>query len=304
MEKDKLKKAEAKVRQCYSTWDESYYNDYYASATAYPPVHVDIVRKQLQDFRPSRLLDAGCGPASMLRDLDNPGLDRYGFDLTPEMVAEAKRVMASQGVPSDHVWQGNVLDKAAFLAPDKKDFDTSICFGVLPHIPANLDKQVLENLSASVRKGGLVMVEARNKLFALFTLNSYSHDFFMNSLVDLPLLKQAANPKEAVLLDEVSAVIERHFRMDLPPIRKGKQDEPGYDEVISRTHNPFELSEVAKSIGLRDVSILFYHYHCLPPMVEAMIPEFFRKASLDLEDPFDWRGYFMASAFILVGYRV
>ena len=33
----------------------------------------------------------------------------------------------------------------------------------------------------------------------------------------------------------------------------------------------------------------------------AAVPEFFRGLSLAMEDPSDWRGYFMVSAFLLAG---
>ena len=110
-------KLEQAVRACYSTWGERYYADYYESDQAYPPVHTAIVRQLLKDSGARSVLDAGCGPASMLRDLELPGLERYGFDLTPEMVKEARIVLARQGVPQDHVWEGSVLDAAAACQP-------------------------------------------------------------------------------------------------------------------------------------------------------------------------------------------
>jgi hypothetical protein len=93
------------------------------------------------------------------------------------------------------------------------------------------------------------------------------------------------------------------FRMDVPPIRKGKSGEPGYDEVLSRTHNPLVLREQFAAAGFSNVRVLFYHYHCMPPMFEARMPEIFRKLSMEMENPNDWRGYFMASAFIVTGQR-
>ena len=93
--------------------------------------------------------------------------------------------------------------------------------------------------------------------------------------------------------------IDGMFRTDLPPVRTGKDGKPGYDEVLSRTHNPFEMRTLAEQLGLVDIEILFYHYHALPPMLEASIPKTFRASSLELESPRDWRGHFLASAFIL-----
>jgi SAM-dependent methyltransferase len=296
---------ERSVRACYATWSARYYDDYYRGASAYPPVHTDIVRNTLRDAGARTLLDAGCGPASMLRDLGDLGLERWGFDLTPEMVVEARRVLAPQGVAASRIWEGSVLDPAAFRPADapRDGFDAAICFGVLPHIPAEADEDVLRNLCNAVRPGGLVALEARNELFALFTLNRYSRAFFRVALIGEARLKAAATPDESAALERALGELDERFRMDLPPLRKGRQGEPGYDEVLSRTHNPFVLRDVAAAAGLTDVEVLFYHFHALPPMLEPSIPALFRRASVAMEDPRDWRGHFMASAFVLIGRR-
>jgi SAM-dependent methyltransferase len=294
---------EDSIRDCYRTWSGRYYDEYYRAAGAYPPVHVDLVRRELRAHGTSTLLDAGCGPASMLRDLAWPGLERWGFDLTPEMVAEAQRVLGQQGVAQDRVWQGSALDPAAYRgAADAPSagFDAAICFGVLPHVPAEADAQAIANLAAAVRPGGLVAIEARNALFALYTQNRFTSQFFRERLIDSEALRKR------VEADAVEGALERldaQFRMDLPPIRKGYEGEQGYDEVLSRTHVPFELAAQARAAGLSDVRILFYHFHALPPMCEAAFPEAYRAASVAMEDPEDWRGHFMASAFVLVGVR-
>ena len=297
--KDKL---ETSVRSCYSTWGPRYYEDYYRSSDAYPPVHTEIVRDLLQTSGVSNVIDAGCGPASMLRDLIDLNLDLYGFDLTPEMVVEAKRVLSMRGQSSENIWLGSVLDEAAFSGGPKsgEKYDAGICFGVLPHVPKSADRTVLENFANVVRPGGLVAIEARNELFSLFTLNRYSQDFFQERLIRSEYFKDCSDQEKSVL-KQVSSDLSGHFRMDLPPLRKGYEDEPGYDEVLSRTHNPFELKSLAEEVGLVDVDVLFYHYHALPPMMEQMVPDLFRRESLAMENPKDWRGYFMASAFILVG---
>jgi 2-polyprenyl-3-methyl-5-hydroxy-6-metoxy-1,4-benzoquinol methylase len=293
-------KVEQAVQHCYSTWSDSYYRDYYQSDAAYPPVHTQIVRDELTRAGVASVLDAGCGPASMLRDLNGLGLDRYGFDLTVEMVVEARRVMAAQNVPESHIWDGSVLDQSSFRTPSQ-GYGAAICFGVLPHIPTDQDATALANLTAAVQPGGLVLVEARNQLFALFTLNRYSRDFFRETLIDEAALRAEADPEEAGAIDVALEELDHRFRVDLPPVRTGKLDEPGYDQVLSRTHNPFEMKNAAEAAGLVDVETLFYHYHALPPLVEGLLPRTFRDRSLALESPRNWRGHFLASAFILKG---
>ena len=102
---------------------------------------------------------------------------------------------------------------------------------------------------------------------------------------------------------EVLDGLRERFRMDIPPIRRGKENEPGYDEILSRTHNPFVLKQQFIAAGLSDVDVLFYHFHCLPPMFESIVPDIFQQQSVAMENPHDWRGHFMASAFFVTGRR-
>src|SRR5882672_8938046 len=160
--------AGACVAACYATWSESYYDDYYGPRAAYPPVHVDLILGLLRRAGSRTVLDAGCGPASMLRHLVRAGFEVGGFDLTPGMVDEARRVLAEEGVDPGRVWQGNVQDPASYRPlPGGQAHDAAICVGVLPHIEVAAQAAVLANLRNSVKPGGLVVVEARNQLFSL-----------------------------------------------------------------------------------------------------------------------------------------
>lgn len=293
---------ERSVRACYSSWGRTYFDDYYGPDAPYPPVHVDLVRAELLAADARSVLDAGCGPASMLRLL--PGeLQRYGFDVTPEMVQEARRVLGLQSVPSDHVWEGSVLDERAFVGPGGLSrFDAVLCVGVLPHVPEGQDERVIENLRRATRPGGRVLVEARNQLFALFSLNRYTSRLFLNDLVPVERLRAAAG-EEAASLEVALTSLEDTFRNDLPPLRAGSDDEPGYDEVISRTHNPLVLRDLMVESGFAEVGIRFYHWHALPPQFGEQVPATQRAVSLELERPDDWRGLVMASAFLVVGTR-
>lgn len=243
----------------------------------------------------------------MLRLLDGIGLARYGFDLTPEMIDEAKIVLGKQGVDAGNLWAGSVTDRTSFRAPKENPagYDAVICIGVLPHIPHEADRQVIENLKNSVRPGGRVLVEARNQMFALFTLNRFTSDLFIDTLIDESnFRKQAGSDEEQSGIDRAIAQLKTHFRLDLPPLRPSpNKDDPSYDEILSRTHNPFALKQLAEEIGLKDVEMLFYHFHAVPPMLEREIPELARRAALTLENPRDWRGYIQASAFILCAVR-
>jgi 2-polyprenyl-3-methyl-5-hydroxy-6-metoxy-1,4-benzoquinol methylase len=293
---------EQQVTACYSTWGESYYEDYFGERAPYPPVHRDLVIRVLERAGAKTLLDAGCGPASMLRDMP-PDLEIYGFDLTPEMVDEARRVLSARGLPPERIWEGSVLDRASFRPQggSRDSFDATICIGVLPHVEEKDDEVVLRNVWSSLEPGGVAIVEARNQLFSLFTMNRYSHELFMSQLIPGAALQEQAHPDEPLraALDEVESM----FRLDEPPIRTGSAGQPGYDQVLSRSHNPLTMKQLFIDSGFEDVEVLFYHFHALPPLAGKHVPRLAREVSLAMENPTDWRGHFMASAFLLVGTR-
>lgn len=293
---------EAAVQACYSTWSGTYYDDYYGAKASYPPVHRDLLKRVLREAAVQTLLDAGCGPASFLRELTDGGMDLYGFDLTPQMVVEARRVMSVFGVPGSHFWEGSVTRRESFRPAHSERglYDAAVCVGVFPHIPAEMDSTAIGNLKSVVRPNGLIIVEARNELFGLFTLNRYSSALFEHRLIQVARLKANA-PEESEKIDAAVSALRKRFRMDLPPVRGGMAGEPGYDEVLSRLHNPFELREQFVQHELKDIRLLFYHFHSLPPQLASSAPKLFLEESLRRENPEDWRGYFMASGFFVVG---
>lgn len=298
---------EENVRACYSTWGATYYDDYLGNNASYPPVHAELLKRLLVDTQVRRVLDAGCGPASFLRNLDGAVMDLYGFDVTTEMVEEGKRVFVEKGWNPDHIWEGSVVDAAAYFVPDEKShqlFDVAVCIGVLPHVPSEHDGTVIKNLHGAVKDGGFVAIEARNQLFALYTLNRYSHEFFMNDLLRIDHIVPKAGPEKSALKAQLKK-LSRHFRRRVPRIRRGKRQELGYDEVLSRTHNPLLIRQQMEDAGFSDIRLHFYHWHALPPMYGTAVPDLFRRESLALEGASeDWRGHFMASAFIAVGEKL
>ena len=291
------------VAACYSSWADNYFDRYYGPSAPYPPVHADLILEMLLADGVTSVLDAGCGPASFLRHISDTSIQWHGFDLTPEMVKEAAKVARDLDRPSSEIWVGSVLKDDSFRSPSRTAFDGAVMVGVLPHVPAGHDEQVLRRLHDAVVPGGSLIAEARNALFGMFTLNRASFELFTETLIDWEALQREANPGEANTLEGLREALAARFRMDLPPVRSGQRGQKGYDEVLSRTHVPFELADCARRAGWRDVSLHYAHYHVLPPMFERVVPEFFRTASMAMEDPNDWRGVVMASTVIIWGRR-
>lgn len=292
---------ENQIRACYSSWAHTYFANYYGENSTYPPMHAEVAKRILLTNGVRRLLDAGCGPGSFLQYISDTDIEWHGFDLVPEMTAEANKVVESLGKLDSEVWTGSVLNDESFESPSGVQFDGAVLIGVLPHVPEGSDGLVLRRLLDSVGPGGTLIAEARNALFGLFSLNRPSYELFVQTLIDLDSIKAWADTAAIAVLSEVELDLKSRFAMELPPLRVGAENELGYDEVLSRTHVPFELEEVARQSGWVDVKIHYAHFHALPPMYESQFPDFYRKIGILREDPKDWRGLVMASTFLISG---
>lgn len=291
------------VGQFYKSAADNYSDQYHPSYKKYPAnlKRLELLLARFQDIKAKSLLDCGCGEATPISRIYDTGIEVWGFDYAPEMVERAKANLESTGL-SNRVWQGDITKASSFRPvginlPEK--FDVCLALGVLPHLTTEEDVHALRNMAAVIRQGGRIFVECRNELFGLFTLNRYSYALFCDKLIGVKQL-QNKHPQYSSQLEEVSTELQKFFRLDVPPIRRGTASAPGYDAILSKFHNPFEVGDLFAKAALRIRHIHFYHYHAIPPLFEKKDPELFRKLSLEMEgNSLDWRGYFMASAFVV-----
>ena len=296
-----MDKWKQEVQKHYKSAVDDYTRQYQPIYDEYPAnqKRLDFMIKRLSALRPSTLLDCGCGEGSPIRSIAETGIEVWGFDFVPEMVEKAKSNLKPIGL-SDRVWAGDITDLKSFKpsgieTPDT--FEVCMAMGVFPHLTDEV--HALKNMAAVTRNGGRIFVEFRNELFSLFTLNRYSYAFYKDNLMKTASL-ESEKPESSAEIHAITEKIKPFFSLDQPPVRSGSADAPGYDTILSKFHNPLNLSPLFKSVGLKIEDIFFYHYHAIPPMFEREHSHLFRDASLEMEqDPHDWRGYFMASAFVI-----
>lgn len=239
-----------------------------------------------------RVIEVGVGEGTPLATLGKAGVEVWGFDISPAMVETSQARMKELGMDPDHIFRADIQDPTTYVQVFKGGlFDGLMAMGVMPHV-AN-DDMVLENMSALVRPGGTVFVEFRNSLFSLFTFNRYTADFILNDL----LAGVSSKVKEAVARD-----LESRLRMDMPPMRTTVEgsDAPGYDAILSRFHNPFEVFDLFERHGFEQAKLLWYHYHPAMPYLESGMQALFREEAIRLEhEASGWRGLFLCSAFVV-----
>ena len=102
-----------------------------------------------------------------------------------------------------------------------------------------------------LKKGGLVFIEFRNDLFAAFTLNKYSLDFFLNRVLDLDSF-----PKDAA--KEVIDFYQERLKVDKIITKEdGKLD---YTDVLAKFRNPLCIEEeLFRPNGFKIENFHFYH---------------------------------------------
>jgi SAM-dependent methyltransferase len=284
MEFDSTMKSAAEEFGAEST---TYDRNYDPTANRYPDhiFRLNIFNDLLASLRPRSILDAGCGSGIPLLTFLNNGFDAYGFDLSLEMVAQAKRNVSRWGHDESRVFHG---DLDSFVPPIAEKFDAIVGLGTVYYTPDT--RTTLQNLLNNLASDGHLIFSLRNELFSMFSLNSYSAEYLREQMY--PTSKFSEELRQSV--DEFL-----HLRFDDTSITREFKN---IDErqVKSHFHNPLTIvSTLLEPLNLELVNIYYYHFHALPPIFEHTHTDEFRKLSASIENPTDWRGIFMASCFIV-----
>lgn len=252
---------------------------------------LQLLVTRLAQSRVRRVYEVGVGEGTPLATMAKMGFEVAGCDISESMVERARETFSRHGLEADRIQWGDVEDSTTLAAQvGDERFDAVIAAGVMPHV--RNDRLFLENAKMFLRPGGKVLIEFRNKLFSLFTFNRYTKEFILDDLL-------------AGVSDEIKAVVarelDRRLATDLPPVRATTAaGAPGYDVILSKFHNPFELEALYASAGFTNFRIHWYHYHPAPPMLEKEIGAAFREQAMRLEhESSNWRGYFLCSAGVV-----
>jgi len=270
------------IKRYYDNQAKEYADVYKDNYEGYPAnqIRLELIVKHLKEKNIKTVLDCGCGTCGPMIRLLNEGFDVKGFDFSEEMVNQGKEELKKSDYDPELVFLGDIEDPFQVFG----SFDSAIALGVFPHL-SNAQK-ALSNIEKRLNPKGSVFIEFRNGLFSLFSFNKYTYEFLFNKLMDISPLPEEARR-------EITNYFYGRLEMD-----EWKPNE--YGNTGANFHNPLTIGPwLFNPCGFTIEKIHFYHYHGLPPMFEKKYPKEFRELSLKMEDPDDWRGYFMASAFVV-----
>jgi ubiquinone/menaquinone biosynthesis C-methylase UbiE len=145
-----------------------------------------INKAWIQKFLPkpgSRVLDIGGGPGRYSIWLAWQGYRVTLADLSPDLLAIARRKAAEEGVELDQVVEANAVDLSRF---DDNSFDAILCLGPMYHLLEESDRQaVAGELFRVLNRGGHAFVAFLNHLGALRAAVNQDIPFFTPYTFDI-----------------------------------------------------------------------------------------------------------------------
>ena len=267
--------------------ETSYYSQLYKKINfkeSYPAdvKRLEIFKLLIKKYKPKTIVDAGCGAGMPLIQIKKMGFNITGYDKAKNMVQEAKANLIKYKLPE------NLIDTGNFENPKHiKDNSIDCILGMGTFYYSKKFIQTLKNQRKKLKKNGRLIFSLRNQLFDIATLNNYSIKFFSN-LYEINKSNKYIKKKYLRLFQGYS---DR---------KKFKLNNIDDSQVYSKTYNPLTIENLILSkVGLKCNGIYFYHFHALPPIFENIDKINFRKQSFKIEKPNDWRGYFIASGFVV-----
>jgi cyclopropane fatty-acyl-phospholipid synthase-like methyltransferase len=248
------------------------------------------VQRLLAEAGVTSLYELGVGDATPLSTIGSTGIQVAGHDISPEMVKFARANMEARGLDPALISLLDAQDAGAIAAEREMrgQFDAVMALGVIPHVSD--DNAFVAAMDTFVKPGGRLILQFRNSMFSMFTFNRLTKEFILDELL-------VGVPEEIRAV--VASDLDARLAVDKPPVRTRPTGD-GYDEILSRFHNPFELAQVVEKHGFSGVKYHWYNYHPAYPMIANQIAaRAYREAQVALEHEGTWRGMFLCSAGII-----
>ncbi len=136
----------------FNTVAEKYFQEYHKDSPAGYAIRVRKKRVlELIDRSGGKVLDVGCGPGIMVKELLDFGYKFWGVDATPNMIEECNKNFEN--------WSGvhfSIGDATDLKFPDKS-FDLVICMGVIDRIE-KYELAIREMMRVIKKDGSLIIV--------------------------------------------------------------------------------------------------------------------------------------------------
>lgn len=261
-----------KQMQFWSASARDYYRDLYEDVKEYPSL---VLRHQyildlLKCKEGGTILDIGCGPGEMLRDLLEKGFAVHGVDISEGMLRVASDNLADNDGKRKFTLQCGNIEALHFR---DKSFDAVICAGVIEYLDS--DDVALQELNRILKNNGSLIITVRNKACPFRVLD--------------------------ILIDKLKEHLPRipflGFLMDI----MGKKQ---IRYIPYRKHYPWELDKNLQKHGLVKSGFRYFHFYPFFIPCDTLFPSAFINLGLRMEKLSSTRFGILGSGYIVKAQKV
>jgi 2-polyprenyl-3-methyl-5-hydroxy-6-metoxy-1,4-benzoquinol methylase len=207
-------------------------------------------------------LDVGCGTGDLVCDIARMGIDATGVDFSPEMVDIARARGEQERLDQAHFHCNSIFD----FDLTQRRYDVVSAIGFIEYISLEELDHFLDLSHQALNPGGSFVVGSRNRLFNIFSLNSFTVEEIDAGMATL-LLQEATRLASGI---SATALAE----LEAPPLPKsnGHQTRTGIDVSIRYQFTPVQLARMLKARGFVIKQLYPVHIHGVPPAFKGRHP--------------------------------
>jgi ubiquinone/menaquinone biosynthesis C-methylase UbiE len=174
----------------------------------------------------ARVLDLGCGPGVMTRDLARLGYSGVGLDASPAMIENCTKSAEAEGIL--HSWSYQLGDVESLPFPDKS-FDGAICMGVIDYLSS--DDKFLSEVARVLKPGGRFVLCFTNRFGYTVSLSTPLY-----LLKKIPGAKFIASRLRSFFVGGTNGAMEFNFlpRKHRPRVARESMERHGFGEMKDR----------------------------------------------------------------------
>ncbi|MBN1119525.1 MAG: methyltransferase domain-containing protein [Anaerolineae bacterium] len=220
------------------------------------------------------VLDVGCGTGDLVCDIAGMGIPATGLDFSDEMIDLAQKEASQRNLPTADFICQSIFDYDF----SSNTFDVIAANGFIEYISYDERDRFFELAYQGLNPGGSLVVGSRNRLFNLFSLNSYTE-------------KEISQGTAAQLLAEAVAIaaapdITQLADLETAPLQPmdTEHTDTGIGVTTRYQYTPVQLMRLLNARGFSVRQIFPVHIHGVNPAFKGLHPEVHFSIAMLLQD--------------------
>lgn len=208
------------------------------------------------------VLDVGCGTGDLVCELAKKGINARGVDFAKEMIDIAKENAKKLNLDNAIFECSSIFDYHL----ESNEYDVISANGFIEYISHEELNKFLAISSGALKPGGSLVVGSRNRLFNIFSLNTFIEDEMNESNINLLLLEAT----QIVKSNDIKNLID----IKTAPLQKENKEhqQTGITVATRYQFTPAQLIHMLKQKGFEPVEIYPIHIHGVLPKFKDKYP--------------------------------